>query len=73
MLLADLIDTVNMMRWEQAVANTPKGKPKPKQPEPVDRPGTKRRDQQQHYGRDPIPVSRFRDWWESKKQQKQHK
>ncbi|MBW3077687.1 hypothetical protein [Bifidobacterium simiiventris] len=67
MLLADLIDAVNMLRWENAAMNRRKGQPKPPPPKPVPRPGVKQKGQR--IGRGAIPVSRFDEWWRSKAQE----
>lgn len=68
MLLATAVDAVNMLRWELAARNTSKGKPKPRKPEPIPRPGVKTRSQR--VGRDPIPVSGFKQWWRRKSAEK---
>lgn len=68
MLLATLVDAVNLWRWEYAVSNTPKGKRKPPRPEPIPRPGVKSRIK--HWGRGAIRRSRFADWWATHKRNK---
>ncbi|WP_190972638.1 hypothetical protein [Bifidobacterium tissieri] len=67
MLVAQLIDCVNMLRWENACRTIPRNKPKPKQPRPIPRPGVKQDPMERHYGRDPIPLKRFDQWWDSKR------
>ena len=64
MLTAALVDAVNMLRWELAARDTPKGRPKPRKPEPIPRPGV--RSNVKRYGRDPIPASQFNQWWHRK-------
>ena len=67
-VVADLIDAVNMLRYEWALGNTPKGRRRPKRPKRYPRPWAKDDDAGgQRYGRDPIPVSQFDAWWESGK------
>lgn len=61
MILADLIDAVNLFRWEFECANTPKKRRRPRQPEPYPRPGVKKKDKK--IGKDPIPIREFDDWW----------
>lgn len=66
-IMADLIDCVNLSRWEFALANTPKGKSKPRRFDPYPRPGVKPQGKSEKViGSDPIPVSQFDEWWESK-------
>lgn len=55
-LLADLIDVVQIGNWQR---QGKKGAPKPK---PVPRPGAT---QTRKFGKDPIPLTQFDDWWES--------
>lgn len=64
MLLAQCVDTINMLRWELAARNRRKGQQQPPMPKPIPRPGVKQ--QGQKVGRDPIPVSEFKAWWASK-------
>ena len=61
-LLADLIDCLNMQRWERAVAASGK---KPRKPKRVTRPWDGGGKGERVIGRDPIPVSEFEAWWES--------
>lgn len=64
MLLAGLLDAVNMLRWELVCMNTRKGGPRPRRPRQVPRPGV--RDPDRKIGRQPIPRSGFRAWWDSR-------
>lgn len=64
MLLAELVDTVNMLRWELACMHARKGSPRPKRPKRIPRPGVK--DPDRKIGRQPIPRSQFRAWWDSR-------
>ena len=66
MLLAELIDTVNLLRWELACMHTRKGAPRPKRPKRMPRPGVK--DPDRKIGRQPIPRNQFRAWWDSRKE-----
>ena len=61
-LLADIFDAINMLRYETALANTPKRKQKPKKPKPYPRPGVKA-DEGTRIGRGAIPASKFEEWW----------
>ena len=63
-ILADLIDAVNFLRYEHALANTPKNASKPKEPRPYPRPGAENETEYYRVGRDPIPISKFNQWWE---------
>jgi hypothetical protein len=54
-LLAQLIDAVNEGNWQR------QGKPHAPRPKPVKRPGVE--DKTQTFGKDPIPISQFDDWW----------
>ena len=65
-LVADLIDCTNYGRWEYAVSLTKKGKSKPREPKAWPRPWRKAGKGEKKIGRDPIPISEFEDWWESK-------
>ena len=64
-ILADLFDLVAQLRAEMAVKGSGK---KPKHMKPYPRPGVTPKGTR-HMGKDPIPVSEFEDWWESKKRQ----
>lgn len=64
-ILADLIDATNMGRYEFALANTPKGKSKPKEPKRYPRPWATN-DGTESMGRDPIAIEDFAAWWDSK-------
>jgi len=60
-LLADLYDLVNVFRWQYVGSRSKKKPKKPKPyPTPWSRPETK------HFGKDPVKVSKFWDWWERK-------
>lgn len=61
-LLADIYDLLAMMRAEAAVKGT---EHKPRRPKPHPRPGMKPMGTT-HIGKDPIPISEFEDWWDSK-------
>ena len=61
-LLADLIDCLNMQRWERVVAASGK---RPRRPKRVTRPWEGDSKGVRVIGRDPIPVSEFESWWES--------
>lgn len=67
-VLADLIDAVNMSRWEFAVANTPKGKSRPPEPKRYPRPWATD-DGAERMGHDPVPIADFAAWWDSKNEQ----
>jgi hypothetical protein len=56
-LLADVIDLLAEANWQRA-GN--KHAPRPKR---VQRPGVTSPDEGQKFGRDPIPISEFNDWW----------
>lgn len=64
-LFAELIDAVNVLTWNLQCANTPRGKSRPRKPKPYPRPGVKMDKGVRKFGRDPIPVSQFDEWWES--------
>lgn len=61
-LLASLYDQIAMFRWEFASSRTKKSMNSSK-PKPLKRPGIE--DPDKHYGKDPIPVSEFNEWWDS--------
>lgn len=61
-MLADLIDSVNVLDWHLVSANTEKGKPKPRRPKPYPRPWAKDAGSVV-VGRGAIPVSDFDEWW----------
>ena len=60
-MLADLIDAVNALKYEEGCAHTPRGKRKPRKPDPYPRPWTRKRGRV--IGHDPIPISEFDEWW----------
>lgn len=64
-LLAELIDCVNILTWNLQTVNTPKGRSRPKKPKPYPRPGAKQDKGERVIGKDPIPVSKFDEWWEA--------
>lgn len=61
-IAADLFDLVAALRYEFALANTPKGRRRPAKPRPYPRPGAK--DDVPRIGRDPIPIKDFDEWWD---------
>ena len=63
MLLADLIDSVNMMRYENSIMHRRRRGFRPKKPKPYPRPWVKE-DKGTKIGRDPIPAKDFDSWWE---------
>lgn len=66
-LLADLIDCINLERWEYAVSCVGKGKRKPRKPKPVPRPWVQSTSKgERHIGKDPIRIADFEVWWNSK-------
>ena len=58
-LLADLFDAVQLFQYGFAE----KGSPKPK---PYPRPWTE--DKAEKYGKDPIPIREFNNWWSGQKE-----
>lgn len=60
-LLARLSDQISQLAWMYSSANTTKKQPKPK---PLTRPGVESA-KEEVYGKDPIPISQFNDWWDS--------
>ncbi|MST50569.1 hypothetical protein [Mobiluncus porci] len=59
-LLAALIDEIRVGNWQrQGKRNAPK-------PKPIPRPGV--RQESTTYGKDPIPISRFDDWWNQQRE-----
>lgn len=66
MLLAQIIDELSYLRYEFAVANTPKGKKKPNPPLLYPRPGIPDNRTTRTYGSEAIPIRDFNDWWDSK-------
>jgi hypothetical protein len=59
-LIATLIDAVQMGNWQRAMRGRRNSIPKPK---PVERPGAKAR-RTKTFGSDPIPISKFQEWWQ---------
>lgn len=55
-LLAAVIDVLQEANWQRA------GKPNAPRPKRVKRPGVDEPGTQK-YGRDPIPIAEFNDWW----------
>lgn len=55
-LLAATLDALNAANWQRA------GKKTAPRPKPIPRPGAKSADRR--FGKDPIPISEFDDWWE---------
>ncbi|QPE04134.1 hypothetical protein IT882_13130 [Microbacterium schleiferi] len=61
-LLAVLVDTLQFANWQRAGK---KSAPKPKRfPRPWEKP------KGHQFGRDAIPISKFNDWWNSKKRKR---
>lgn len=60
-LLARLSDQISQLTWMYSSAHTTKKQPKPK---PLIRPGVESA-KEEVYGKDPIPISQFNDWWDS--------
>nr|DAG04358.1 MAG TPA: protein of unknown function (DUF5361) [Siphoviridae sp. ctYkG6]DAO02421.1 MAG TPA: protein of unknown function (DUF5361) [Caudoviricetes sp.] len=60
-LLARLSDQISQLAWMYSSAHTTKKQPKPK---PLTRPGVESA-KEEVYGKDPIPISQFNDWWDS--------
>lgn len=58
-LLASAVDLLQFANWQR------QGKPHAPKPKPVPRPWQKSRGQK--LGSKPIPISKFADWWESKR------
>lgn len=56
-LLATLIDAVQDGNWQRA------GKKNAPRPKRVKRPGGGKAAGERKFGRDPIPIARFDDWW----------
>ena len=69
-ILADLIDATNMERYEFALANTPRGKSKPKEPKRYPRPWATN-DGTESMGRDPIAIEDFAAWWDGVSEEQQ--
>lgn len=67
-LLADLIDSVAYGRWEYLASRVPKGKKRPRVPKRMPRPWEKAEVEkgERRVGSDPIPISEFDSWWESR-------
>lgn len=62
MLLAEAVDTMHVISWEVAQANSRRDLG-PRYPEPIERPGAVKRHDTHVYGSDPIPISEFDAWW----------
>ena len=62
-MLADLFDKLNEFEYNYIRANS---KTKPKQPKPYPRPWLEK--DTKKYGKDPVPISEFWDWWNSKEE-----
>lgn len=60
-LLADLWDALQGLTYNHAAVHS---KHRPKRPKPYPRPW--RAKEEQRLGSDPIPVSKFWDWWDGK-------
>lgn len=63
-LLAAIYDLLNVANYQRIVASGKKGAKKPR---PIPRPGANDREK---FGRGAIPLSKFSNWWQSKKQSK---
>lgn len=61
-LMADLYDLVSILRAEYEAAHTKGGKVTP--PPPYPRPGVEDPNRKK-IGSDPIPVSKFEEWWDA--------
>lgn len=61
LMLADIYDALNALRWVVECANTPKKRRRPKRPKPYPRPGAK--DGARKVGSAPIPLRDFDAWW----------
>lgn len=62
-LLAEAVDALNMANWQRAGR---RHAPRPKRlPRPWEKPKTTT------LGADPIPISKFNDWWDSKRAKRQ--
>jgi hypothetical protein len=59
-LLADLYDAIQGLAWTTAAKGSKK---RPKKPKPYPRPWLKAK--KQKFGKDPVPLSKFWDWWNS--------
>lgn len=59
-LLAGISDGLQQMIWLYSCAHSRKGA-RPRQPEPIPRPGVKSR--QKRIGKSAIPISQFDDWY----------
>lgn len=59
-LLATISDQMNWLMWLYSSTKSIKKQPKPK---PLKRPGVK--ETTKRYGKDPIPISEFNDWWDN--------
>jgi hypothetical protein len=64
-LAAAMVDTLNDWIWVYQMYHLGKGQPKPQRPQPIDRPGVKKRKDRdvQQIGSDPIPANQFMAWW----------
>lgn len=60
-ILADIFDLLATFRHVYVSANSKAHKPRPK---PYPRPWLEK--QVRHYGKDPIPMSQFDAWWDSR-------
>lgn len=65
-MLANLVDVTNYARWEYAISCTKKGHSKPRRPKRVPVPWLAGTSGERHIGSDPIPISEFDAWWDSK-------
>lgn len=64
-MLASLLDSLNMSRWEYALSCATKGHAKPRKPKPTKVPWRKDAPDEHRIGRDPIPIDDFDAWWNS--------
>lgn len=62
-LLATILDAIQLGNWQRA------GKKHARKPKLTPRPGDKKPGQS--FGSDPIPISKFRAWWDSATKKKQ--
>jgi len=59
-LLARISDSLEQFMWLYSCANS-KGSRRPRQPEPIPRPGVRKRSRR--VGKAPIPIESFDDWY----------
>lgn len=62
MLMAEMADTLHVIAWETAQANS-KHDLRSSYPEQIERPGVVPRNRSRHFGSEPVKVSEFDEWW----------